>query len=230
MRSTVALGAFIVMIGASILLSGLLIFTAPIISDLYYLKDAAGQVVLRTLPSGARVPVEINGGQGAFLIYFTIMTVTIVIPVVLRRPAAGKVRCSGDARCGRRSDDHRAGDLCKLHGKCDVLPGGCSPRPRLRVEHGAHSGRFDQQLVCRQTRPRPRHRARRVRCWRRDLGGNRPLSRHLGTRVARGIQIMAVAMAICTVLPALFLIRGQPRRRRVAPVRRGRNTSRRAGG
>ena len=27
----------------------------------------------------------------------------------------------------------------------------------------------------------------------------------------RGIQIMAVAMAICTVLPALFLIRGQPR-------------------
>ena len=93
----------------------------------------------------------------------------------------------------------------------------------------AHSGRFDQQLVCRQTRPRPRHRARRVRCWRRDLGGNRPLSppRHSG---GAGIQIMAVAMAICTVLPALFLIRGQPRRRRVAPVRRGRNTSRRAGG
>jgi hypothetical protein len=60
---TVAAGGFIVMIGASIVLSGLLLITAPIISDLYYQKDAAGKVLLRTLPSGAKVPVEINGGQ-----------------------------------------------------------------------------------------------------------------------------------------------------------------------
>ena len=49
---TVASGAFIVMIGASIVLSGLLLMTAPIISDLYYQKDAAGKVVLRTLSNG----------------------------------------------------------------------------------------------------------------------------------------------------------------------------------
>ena len=48
----VASGAFIVMIGASIVLSGLLLMTAPIISDLYYQKDAAGKVVLRTLSNG----------------------------------------------------------------------------------------------------------------------------------------------------------------------------------
>lgn len=78
----VAVGAFIVMIGASILLSGLSIFTAPIITDMYTAKDAAGNVILRTLPSGGQVPAEINGGQGAFLLYFTIMTVAIVIPLM----------------------------------------------------------------------------------------------------------------------------------------------------
>ena len=79
---TVAAGAFIAMIGASIVLSGLLLITAPIISDLYYQKDAAGKVLLRTLPSGAKVPVEINGGQGAFLIYFSIVTLAIVISLM----------------------------------------------------------------------------------------------------------------------------------------------------
>ena len=79
---TVVAGAFIVMIGASIVLSGLLLVTAPIISDLYYEKDAAGTVLLRTLPSGAKVPVEIHGGQGAFLIYFSILTIAIVISLM----------------------------------------------------------------------------------------------------------------------------------------------------
>jgi MFS transporter, OFA family, oxalate/formate antiporter len=79
---TVAAGAFIVMIAASIVLSGVLLITAPIISDLYYQKDAAGNVLLRTLPSGAKVPVEIHGGQGAFLIYFSILTITIVISLM----------------------------------------------------------------------------------------------------------------------------------------------------
>ena len=79
---TVAAGTFIVMIAASIVLSGVLLITAPIISDLYYQKDAAGNVLLRTLPSGAKVPVEIHGGQGAFLIYFSILTITIVISLM----------------------------------------------------------------------------------------------------------------------------------------------------
>ena len=79
---TVAAGAFIVMIGASIVLSGVLLITAPIISDLYYQKDAAGKVLLRTLPSGAEVPVEINGGQGAFLVYFSILTIAIVVSLM----------------------------------------------------------------------------------------------------------------------------------------------------
>ena len=71
---TVTAGAFIVMIGASIVLSGVLLITAPIISDLYYQKDAAGKVLLRTLPSGDKVPVEINGGQGAFPVSYTHLT------------------------------------------------------------------------------------------------------------------------------------------------------------
>ena len=58
---TVAVGAFILMIAASIVLNGLLLITAPIISDLYYRKDAAGKVVLRTLPNGMKVPVEVHG-------------------------------------------------------------------------------------------------------------------------------------------------------------------------
>jgi OFA family oxalate/formate antiporter-like MFS transporter len=79
---TVAAGAFVVMIGASIVLSGLLLITAPIISDLYYQRDAAGSVMLRTLPNGMKVPIEINGGQGAFLIYFSIVTFAIVISLM----------------------------------------------------------------------------------------------------------------------------------------------------
>src|SRR5215211_3787013 len=79
---TVAGGAFIVMIAASIVLSGLLLVTAPIISDMYYQKDAAGKVVLKTLPNGMTVPVEINGGQGAFLIYFSILMFAIVIALM----------------------------------------------------------------------------------------------------------------------------------------------------
>jgi MFS transporter, OFA family, oxalate/formate antiporter len=79
---TVAAGAFVVMIGASIVLSGLLLITAPIISDMYYQKDAAGRIVLRTLPNGMKVPIEINGGQGAFLIYFSIVTFAIVISLM----------------------------------------------------------------------------------------------------------------------------------------------------
>jgi MFS family permease len=78
----VASGSFTVMIGASIVLSGVLLITAPIISDVYYQKDAAGKVLLRTLPSGAKVPVEINGGQGAFLVYFSILTIAIVISLM----------------------------------------------------------------------------------------------------------------------------------------------------
>ncbi len=78
----VAAGAFIVMIAASIVLNGLLLVTAPIISDLYYQKDAGGNVVLRTLPNGMKVPVEIHGGQGAFLIYFSILTLTVVIALM----------------------------------------------------------------------------------------------------------------------------------------------------
>jgi hypothetical protein len=89
---TVAAGAFIVMIAASIVLSGVLLITAPIISDMYYLKDAAGKVVLRTLPSGAEVPVEINGGQGAFLVYFSILTIAIVISLMFFAGAARQVR------------------------------------------------------------------------------------------------------------------------------------------
>jgi len=78
----VAAGAFIVMIAASIVLNGLLLVTAPIISDLYYQKDASGKVVLRTLPNGMKVPVEIHGGQGAFLIYFSILTLAVVIALM----------------------------------------------------------------------------------------------------------------------------------------------------
>jgi hypothetical protein len=88
----VASGSFTVMIGASIVLSGVLLITAPIISDVYYQKDAAGKVLLRTLPSGAKVPVEINGGQGAFLVYFSILTIAIVISLMFFAGAARQVR------------------------------------------------------------------------------------------------------------------------------------------
>lgn len=77
----IAAGCFIIMVGASILLSGLSLFTAPIISDLYYAKDAAGEVITQSV-GGRDLPVEVNGGQGAFLIYFTIMTSCIVIALM----------------------------------------------------------------------------------------------------------------------------------------------------
>lgn len=79
----VALGAFLSMVGASVLLSGLPLFTAPIVSDLYTQKDAAGKVVTHVLPNGRVAPVEINGGQAAFLLYFTVLTFAIVVPLML---------------------------------------------------------------------------------------------------------------------------------------------------
>ncbi len=91
----VATGAFIIMIGASILLSGLSIFTAPIVSDLYYAKDATGKVLMHVLPNGVPAPVETNGGQAAFLLYFTIMTISIVIPLMF---FAGKLLAEYGAR------------------------------------------------------------------------------------------------------------------------------------
>lgn len=78
-----AAGAFISMMGASILLSGLSIFTAPIVSDLFYAKGPDGQVLTQTLPGGQVAPVEVNGGPGAFLLYFTLMTAAIVVPLML---------------------------------------------------------------------------------------------------------------------------------------------------
>lgn len=77
----IAVGCFIIMMGASILLSGLSLLTAPIVSDLYYAKDAQGQVLTQTV-GGRELPVEVHGGQGAFLLYFTIMTVCIVIALM----------------------------------------------------------------------------------------------------------------------------------------------------
>lgn len=62
----VAIGAFFEMVGASVLLSGLSILTAPIVADLY--TDEAGRPA--------------NGGQAAFLLYFTLMTFSIVIPLI----------------------------------------------------------------------------------------------------------------------------------------------------
>lgn len=78
----VALGAFLSMVGASVLLGGLPILTAPIVNDLYYQKDALGKVVTHVLPNGQVAPVEINGGQAAFLLYFTVLTFAIVIPLM----------------------------------------------------------------------------------------------------------------------------------------------------
>jgi MFS family permease len=208
---TVALGAFIVMIGASILLSGLLIFTAPIISDLYYLKDAAGQVVLRTLPSGARVPVEINGGQGAFLIYFTIMTVTIVIPLLffagqlLARFGArvmlvvgGVVMTTGLVIFASSTGNATFYLAAALLGLGYGLSMALIPAVLINNWFVARRGLVLGIVLA-------------------GSGVGGVIWAAIGPSLATsalgwrgGIQIMAVAMAICTVLPALFLIRGQP--------------------
>lgn len=90
-----AAGSFIVMMGASILLSGLSLFTAPIVTDLYWQKDASGAIVTHVLPNGVEAPVEINGGQAAFLLYFTFMTFAIVLPLMF---FAGKLLAKYGAR------------------------------------------------------------------------------------------------------------------------------------
>ncbi|MGC9336469.1 MAG: MFS transporter, partial [Anaerolineae bacterium] len=77
----VAAGAFLAMVGASVLLSGLSLLTTYIVTDLYVQKDAAGQVVT-TLVNGTQVPVPANGGAAAFLVYYTIMLVSIVVPLL----------------------------------------------------------------------------------------------------------------------------------------------------
>lgn len=63
----VVIGTTLIMVAASVLLSGLSLVTAPIVADLYTAED-------RQTP--------INGGTAAFLIYFTLMTFAIVIPLM----------------------------------------------------------------------------------------------------------------------------------------------------
>lgn len=63
----VVIGTTLVMIAASVVLSGLSLVTAPIVVDLYTADDR-------------RTPI--NGGAAAFLIYFTLMTIAIVIPLM----------------------------------------------------------------------------------------------------------------------------------------------------
>ena len=208
---TVAAGTFIVMIAASIVLSGVLLITAPIISDLYYLKDAAGKVILRTLPSGANVPVEINGGQGAFLVYFSILTIAIVISLMF---FAGRL-------------------LAKFGSRVMLIVGGVIMTAGLALFAtstgnltfyiaGALVG-FGYGMSIALVPPAL------VNAWfvaRRGLvlgtvlagtGVGGLIWASIGPRLAlsslgwRGVVwIMAAAMALCTILPALFLIRNKP--------------------
>ena len=208
---TVAAGAFIVMIAASIVLSGVLLITAPIISDLYYLKDAAGKVVLRILPSGAKVPVEINGGQGAFLVYFSILTIAIVISLMF---FAGRL-------------------VAKFGSRVMLIVGGVIMTAGLALFAtstgnltfyiaGALVG-FGYGMSIALVPPAL------VNAWfvaRRGLvlgtvlagtGVGGLIWAGIGPSLAlsplgwRGVVwIMAAAMALCTILPALFLIRNKP--------------------
>jgi MFS family permease len=77
----VAAGASILMIGASVLLSGLSFLTPFIVSELYVRHDAAGKIVTQAV-NGVPTPVSANGGQAAFLAYFTIMTLAIVVALM----------------------------------------------------------------------------------------------------------------------------------------------------
>jgi MFS transporter, OFA family, oxalate/formate antiporter len=208
---TVAAGAFVVMIGASIVLSGLLLITAPIISDMYYQKDAAGRIVLRTLPNGMKVPVEINGGQGAFLIYFSIVTFAIVISLMffagrllanygsrVMLIVGGVIMTAGLALFATSSGNltfYIAGALLGLgYGMSIALV----PPALINTWFVARRG-LVLGIVLAGT----------------GVGGL--IWATIGPSLAqsslgwRGVTwIMAAAMAVCTIVPALFLIRNTP--------------------
>ena len=208
---TVAAGAFVVMIGASIVLSGVLLITAPIISDLYYKKDAAGNVLLRTLPSGAKVPVENNGGQGAFLIYFSVLTIAIVLSLMF---FAGRLL----AKYGSRVMLIVGGVLMPAGlalfatstGNLTFYIAGAL----LGLGYGTSIALVPPVLI---------------NSWfiaRRGLvlgivlagtGVGGLIWASIGPSLAQSplgwrgvVWIMAVAMAVCTIVPALFLIRNKP--------------------
>lgn len=63
----VVVGTTLIMIAASVVLSGLSLVTAPVVASLYTAPD-------RVTP--------VNGGAASFLIYFTLMTSAIVIPLM----------------------------------------------------------------------------------------------------------------------------------------------------
>ena len=206
----VAAGAFVVMIGASIVLSGLLLIAAPIISDMYYQKDAAGRVVLRTLPNGMKVPVEINGGQGAFLIYFSIVTFAIVISLMLFA-----------SRLLARYGSHVmliVGGVIMTHGLALFATSSSNltfyiAGALLGLGYGMSIALVPPALinvVRRKTRPRARHCAV-------GTGVNGLIWATIGPSLAqsslgwRGVTwIMAASMAVCTIVPALFLIKNTP--------------------
>ena len=207
----VAVGAFIVMIGASILLSGLSILTAPIISDLYSLKDAAGRIVLRTLPSGARVPVEINGGQGAFLVYFTIMTITIVIPLMF---FAGQLL----TRFGARVMLAVGGSLMTIGLVIFAASTGNATfylaAALLGVGYGLSIALIPPVLINNWFVAR-RGLVLGIVVAGTGVGGL--IWAAIGPSLAQSslgwrgvIQIMAVSMAACTIVPALLLIKSKP--------------------
>jgi MFS transporter, OFA family, oxalate/formate antiporter len=207
----VAAGAFIVMIGASIVLSGVLLITAPIIFDLYYQKDGAGNVLLRTLPSGAKVPVEINGGQGAFLIYFSILTIAIVISLMffagrllakyggrVMLIVGGVIMTAGLALFATSTGNltfYIAGALVGLgYGMSIALV----PPALINAWFVARRGLVLGTVLA-------------------GTGVGGLIWAGIGPRLAlsslgwRGVVwIMAAAMALCTILPALFLIRNKP--------------------
>jgi MFS family permease len=207
----VVAGAFIVMIGASIVLSGLLLVTAPIISDLYYEKDAAGNVVLRTLPNGMQVPVEIHGGQGAFLIYFSVLMFAVVIALMLFAGpllanygsrvmliVSGIIMTSGLALFATSTGNltfYIAGALLGLgYGLSIALV----PPALINAWFVARRG-LVLGIVMAGT-------AVGGLIWA-TIGPSLAQS-SLGWRGV--IWIMAAAMAVCTFLPALFLIRNKP--------------------
>jgi OFA family oxalate/formate antiporter-like MFS transporter len=208
---TVASGSFIVMMGASIVLSGLLLMTAPIISDLYYQKDAAGKVVLRTLSNGTKAPVEVHGGQGAFLIYFSILTLAIVIPLMF---FAGRL-------------------LARYGSRVMLIVGGIIMTGGLAL-FAASTGNMTFYLAgallgLGYGMSIPLVPPVLVNAWfvdRRGLvlgivlagtGVGGLIWATIGPSLAQSslgwrgvISIMAAAMAICTIVPALFLIRNKP--------------------
>ena len=208
---TVTAGAFIVMIGASIMLPGVLLITAPIISDLYYQKDAAGNVLLRTLPSGAKVPVEINGGQGAFLIYFSILTIAIVLSLMffagrllakygsrVMLVVGGVIMPAGLALFATSTGNltfYIAGALLGLgYGTSIALV----PPVLINAWFIARRGLVLGIVIA-------------------GTGAGGLIWASIGPSLAQSplgwrgvVWIMAVAMAVCTIVPALFLIRNKP--------------------